>query len=138
MRLAPAPFAFAALASLTSAYTVNSLERNVIEICPLSFFADSTSSNRTVRFWQPTIGRFMRYASLPVEPLAIAWTHDASSLVASCTDGAIRVIDPQEVVVTKTITVGEDWLYAIEAAPDEYAVAVGDGKGRVQRVLLNR
>jgi WD40 repeat protein len=98
----------------------------------------SAGADRTVRFWQPTIGRFMRYASLPVEPLAIAWTHDATSLVASCTDGAIRVIDPQEVMVVETITVGEGWLYAVDAAPNEYAVAVGDGQGRVQRVLLGR
>ena len=33
----------------------------------------SASADGTVRFWQPTIGRMVRFVRLPSEPLSIAW-----------------------------------------------------------------
>ena len=33
----------------------------------------SASADRTIRIWQPTIGRLVRYVRLEAEPLSIAW-----------------------------------------------------------------
>ena len=37
----------------------------------------SAAADRTIRFWQPTIGRMVRYVRLDAEPLDIAWLDDA-------------------------------------------------------------
>jgi WD40 repeat protein len=97
----------------------------------------SAGADRTIRLWQPTIGRFMRYATLPAEPLSLVWTHEGSSLVASCIDGKLRVIDPEDVRVTKTISVGDGWIYALRSAPRENSVVTGDGHGNLLRIDLN-
>ena len=69
----------------------------------------STAGDRTIRFWQPTVGRMVRYVRLDAEPLDIAWLSDGSRIVASCVDGRIRVVDPDEVKVTKTIQSIDGW-----------------------------
>ncbi len=60
------------------------------------------SDDRTVRFWQPEIGRMMRFAKLPSIPRALAWSVSGDHLYAGCDDGKIRVVgfDTSDVVTT--------------------------------------
>jgi len=89
----------------------------------------SASADRTVRFWQPTIGRFVRYVLLPAEPLSIAWTPDGSRVVAGCIDGHLRVINADDVTVTADRHVIDGWAYEVAVAPNgEIAIAGADGK----------
>ena len=55
----------------------------------------SASADKTVRIWQPSIGRLVRFVRLPAEPLAIAWTSDGKRLAASCIDGKFAHHQPQ-------------------------------------------
>lgn len=79
----------------------------------------SASKDRSVRFWQPTIGRMVRFARLPATPLCIAWVQQGEMLVAGCSDGSARLIDPTTVNLVKTIEVSEGWLYAVDVDPTE-------------------
>ena len=40
----------------------------------------SASVDKTVRLWQPSIGRLVRFARLPVEPTSLAWSRDGERL----------------------------------------------------------
>jgi WD40 repeat protein len=51
------------------------------------------AEDRTVRFWQPTIGRLVRFTRLPSIPRSLVWSSDASRLYVGCNDGHVRVID---------------------------------------------
>jgi WD40 repeat protein len=55
----------------------------------------SCGDDRTVRFWQPTIGRMVRFVRLDAVPLCLAWRPDGRSVLAGCDDGSIVAIDPQ-------------------------------------------
>lgn len=59
----------------------------------------SIGEDHTVRLWQPTVGRMMRFVKLTSVPLAVCWTSDGRLLLASCKDGHIRTIDPDTVAV---------------------------------------
>jgi WD40 repeat protein len=96
----------------------------------------SASGDRTIRFWQPTIGRMVRYVRLDAEPLNIAWLSDGSGIVASCVDGRIRVIDPDEVKVTQDLPAIEGWAYAIAVHPKDHCIAVGGTNGQLRRIEL--
>jgi len=53
----------------------------------------STSTDRTVRFWQPTIGRMVRFKKLTCTPLAVEWLPGGEQVAVACDDGRLRVID---------------------------------------------
>ena len=96
----------------------------------------SAAGDRTIRFWQPTIGRMVRYVRLESEPLNIAWTSDGGRILAACLDGHVRVIDPDEVKVTQTIQAIDGWAYAIAIHSKDRSVAVGGTSGQIRRIEL--
>ena len=95
----------------------------------------SAAGDRTIRFWQPTIGRMVRYVRLDAEPLDIAWLRDGSRIVASCVDGRIRVVDPDEVKVTQTLHAIDGWAYAVTIHPTDGSILVGGINGQLSRVI---
>jgi WD40 repeat protein len=97
----------------------------------------SAASDRTIRLWQPTIGRMVCYVRLESEPLNIAWLNDGSRIVAACVDGRIRVIDPVEVKVTQDLPAIDGWAYAIAVHPSDGSVVVGGADGQIRRIALS-
>jgi WD40 repeat protein len=77
----------------------------------------SAAADRTVRFWQLTIQRLVRWAKLPVAPTAICWTNDGSHVLAACEDGRLLAVDPETVAVTELPGQLGGWAYAVVAAP---------------------
>ena len=63
----------------------------------------SASGDRTIRFWQPTIGRMVRF------------------------------VDPVEVKVTKVLPAIDGWAYAIAVNSIDSGVAVGGSNGQIQK-----
>jgi len=60
----------------------------------------TVGADRTVRFWQPTIGRLVRFARLPATPRACAWSADGAMLAVGADDGVVRLIDPLTAAAT--------------------------------------
>lgn len=96
----------------------------------------SAAADRTIRFWQPTIGRMVRYARLPAEPLSIAWLNERQ-IVAACNDGRLRVVDSLEVSVVKEREVINGWAYSVAVHPSDGSVAVGGTNGVVRRITFD-
>lgn len=97
----------------------------------------SASADGTIRFWQPSIGRMVRFTRLPSEPLCIAWVAAGTRLIAGCRDGKVRVVDPITVAITDTRELGDGWLFAIDADPaDDRRVIVGGSRGLVRMLTL--
>lgn len=98
----------------------------------------SASDDGTVRFWQPTIGRLVRFRKLPSPPLAIAWLPNGSRLLVSSVDGRVRAINPETSEMDGDWAGIDRWAYTLAAAPDgRSALVAGDG-GLVRRVQLDR
>ena len=95
----------------------------------------SAGADRTVRFWQPTIGRLVRFARLPVAPTAICWTPDGLHVLAAGEDGRLRAIDPVTVDVTEIVGTS-GWAYAVVASPDGQQAVLGGERGELRKVSL--
>ena len=54
----------------------------------------SASDDRTVRFWQSSIGRMVRFQRFKSIPRSIAWTPDGRTLIVGCDDGRVIQLDP--------------------------------------------
>jgi WD40 repeat protein len=53
----------------------------------------TVGEDRTVRLWQPGIGRLMRFGRLASPPRSVIWSADSTRLLVGCSDGMIRIID---------------------------------------------
>lgn len=95
----------------------------------------TASDDQTVRFWQPTIGRMVRFVRFPVAvPLDCCWS--GGLLAVACNDGRVRVIDPAAADVVHDLAVLDGWLYAIAAHPNGRELTAAGDHGRIRRVVI--
>jgi len=93
----------------------------------------SIGRDRTVRLWQPLRRRLVRFVRLPVEPLAVCWTHVPTVVAVACVDGHVRLIDTQLARVVADLPAIEGWAYCVAQHQDRSLVAAGEG-GQVVRL----
>jgi len=126
--------------------TIRSLENHTAPVRDLALrrgvrdgppMVASAGADRTVRFWQPTIGRLVRFARLPVAPTAICWTASGSHVLAACEDGRLRAVDPDTIAVTELPGQLEGWAHAVAMTPDGKAAILGGERGQLRRVPLD-
>ena len=95
----------------------------------------SVSDDRTVRLWQPTIGRMVRFAQLDSTPLAVDWLPDGTRVVVAAADGHVRWIDPDTVEVVRDVPAIAGWAYSLDVHPTDGSLVVGGREGQLQRLL---
>ena len=98
----------------------------------------SCAADKTVRFWQPTIGRMVRFVKLPTVPQVVRWLPDGSQLVVVGTDGKLRMISPDSAAITLEEKATAGWSYALAVHPSGQWAAVGGEHGEVVGVRLLR
>ncbi|HEY2786554.1 MAG TPA: hypothetical protein VGJ05_16430 [Fimbriiglobus sp.] len=91
----------------------------------------TASEDRTVRLWQPTLGRMVRFARLDAGPQAVAW--NSTAIVAACKDGRVRILDPDTMAVTETRDGIDGIAYCLAVAPDG-GILVGGQNGQLVRI----
>lgn len=97
----------------------------------------SCGADRTVRFWQPEIGRLVRFVRLPSAPNAICWLSSGSHILAACDDGRLRAIDPATIAVTELEQRLDGIAYAVAVLPDGSAAVLAGAGGQLRLVPLD-
>jgi WD40 repeat protein len=97
----------------------------------------SSASDRTIRFWQPTIGRMVRYVRLPSAALSIAWIGE-ETIVASCRDGKLRVINTFTLRIERELAAVAKLGYSLALHPTDGSVAVGGLNGEIRRIIVRQ
>jgi WD40 repeat protein len=97
----------------------------------------SAGQDKTVRFWQPSIGRLVRFAKVPSPPLCVRWLPSGEHVAVACTDGHIRVIDWQSLRIVFEKKVGDGWLTSLAVLPAGSHAVVGDERGELHAVSLD-
>ncbi len=123
-------------------HPIRNLDNHTGTVCDLAVrpgrhlipYLASASVDKTVRFWQPTIGRLVRFARLPVEPGSIAWSRDGQRLAVGCSDGKLRILNPDTVEIEQTLDGIEGWIFEVTASADGSFAVAGTG-GSVARVI---
>jgi WD40 repeat protein len=96
----------------------------------------SASDDRTVRFWQPTIGRMVRFARLPSPPRDVKWSPEGLNAIACCEDGHVYLIDPETVEVIGDVQALSGWAYTIAVHPTDGTIVVAGSDGVIQRIAF--
>jgi WD40 repeat protein len=89
--------------------------------------------DRTLRVWQPEIGRMMRIVRQHHGPiLALAFSLDGAEIFSAGTEGIIRRVDAGSDRILEEISAGSDWLYSVAVHPNGRLLASGDWAGNVR------
>ncbi len=86
----------------------------------------SCSEDKTVRLWQPTTGRLLRFARVPSVPQCVCWSIDGKTIWVGCRDGKLRAIDPETAQITRETECFEGWIYEIFAITADRLVVAGE------------
>ncbi|HEY2951150.1 MAG TPA: WD40 repeat domain-containing protein [Verrucomicrobiae bacterium] len=93
----------------------------------------SASDDRTVRIWQPEIGRMVRIIRQHRAPvLALAYALDGRSVFSAGKEGLIRRFDADSDTLLSDWPAQTDWIYALAISPDGSKIASGDWSGKIQ------
>jgi WD40 repeat protein len=93
----------------------------------------SIGEDHTVRLWQPTIGRMMRFAKLESAPQAVCWTRDGQFIAVACRDGKVQIVNPDTVQVNLELAAVQGPAYCI-AVDSNGMLLVGGGGGQLKRL----
>ena len=96
----------------------------------------SVSADHTVRLWQPTIGRMVRFAKLKATPLAVAWLPDASAVVVASDNGHVLLIDPDSARIMQDIPAIDGHAYSLAVHPHDGSALIGGSGEVLKRVVL--
>jgi WD40 repeat protein len=97
----------------------------------------SAGDDGTVRFWQPKIGRLVRFARLPSRPTALAWTADGAKILVTCRDGRLRVVYPETVAIVADYAAISGCPYCLSVSPDGKVVLVAGEHGQAIKIDLD-
>jgi len=105
--------------------------------------AASFGDDRTVRVWQPEIGRLVRFVRLSSKPLAAAWLSRSSIAVShggllavACLDGRVRLVAVDTVAVLAEKPVLDGPAYCIAVSESDWTLVVAGHRGMVKRMSL--
>ena len=90
------------------------------------------SEDKTVRLWQPAIGRLMRFTRLPSIPRALAWSAVGDRLFVGCNDGRVRVLDTDSMEVVQDLEGLEGRIHEIVVDSNGRSILIaGEGVRRI-------
>lgn len=93
----------------------------------------SGSDDKTVRIWQPGIGRMVRIVRKHEGAIfALAYTPSGAILFSAGADGVIRAIDADSDQIRFEFKASDDWIYALAVSPDGTSLASGDWAGNIK------
>lgn len=93
----------------------------------------SGADDRTVRIWQPGLGRMVRIVRKHSGAiLALAWAPDAASLFSAGTEGLLRRLDGASDQVLSEWRGHDDWVLALATSSEGSRLASGDASGQLK------
>lgn len=93
----------------------------------------SVSDDRTVRLWQPTIGRMVRFKRFSSPATAVVWTSDGRYVAVGCQDGSVNLVQPDRLNVQQIGPPSAAWINELVSTPDGRTIVSGDSSGQLKK-----
>jgi len=94
----------------------------------------SAADDRTVRFWQPTIGRMVRFKRLKSAATCVTWLDDGSNAVVGCRDGRVCFVDPVRLSLKQASVSHNGWISCVDSVPGSSDVIAAATDGTLRRI----
>lgn len=96
----------------------------------------SVSDDRTVRFWQPTIGRMVRFKRMAGPVTAVAWSHKGGSVFVGTKDQQLHRVDVQSLDSRRLAMPDDGWIYDIAVHPEGTGLVFGTSNGAIRKLVF--
>ena len=95
----------------------------------------SIGEDRTIRFWQPTIGRMMRFHRMVDDyPSALAWAPDGKTLIVGTRSGKVLWVDSGTASVLKASVAVNEAIFSVVVAGEGKHVLIGTARGDLRPI----
>lgn len=98
----------------------------------------SSGEDKTVRFWQPTIGRMVRFKRYRSPVNCVAFTSDGESVLAGCRDGVVRVTNVSTLDTEHLPKVCDGWINCVAVHPNGAEAIAGCSTGEIRKNSLRQ
>lgn len=109
---------------------INAMEMSPVLMEDQNRMVVSVGVDRTVRFWQPEIGRLVRFAKLDSIPTCIAWDAKGKYVFVGCDNGKAVVVDVLSVAVVGEKRLFDGPVYCVASNSDHSRFAFGGSGGQ--------
>jgi WD40 repeat protein len=93
------------------------------------------SEDRTVRIWQPSIGRLVRFAKLTSIPRALTWSTTGDRIYVGSNDGRLHEIDPDSMEIVHQFEALDGRIHDVAIDPTgQHLLVIGETGFRVHRL----
>lgn len=96
----------------------------------------SVSEDRTIRFWQPTIGRLVRFKRLPSAADCVAFSADGATAFCGARDGHVYAVEVDTLETRIIPSNAEGRINALAIHPDGTQAVLGDSNGQLATIDL--
>lgn len=96
----------------------------------------SGGADKTVRFWQPGIGRMVRFHRFAAPVSSAVFTSNGQRLVVGCRDGTVAILNADTLVSETLVAADDRWIHCLAVHPKERTVVIGDSEGQLRKVEL--
>jgi WD40 repeat protein len=97
--------------------------------------AVSIGDDRTVRFWQPTIGRMVRFKRLDAPVTTVAWSVDGGRVFAGTQDQRLISVEVQTLETTVLDVPPDGWIHCLAVHSSGSKLVIGTSNGTVRKVM---
>lgn len=98
----------------------------------------SASDDRTVRIWDPEIGRMIRFMRVDSAAKSLIWSEDSTRLLIGCADGTLRLIDTESLTPVLQIDGQCGHIHTLQWDESEGLAFVGGACGSRAVSVRNR
>lgn len=88
----------------------------------------SIGEDKTVRLWQPEIGRLIRFQRLPSVPVTGAWDGNSNTIVVGCENGTLYRLESDSLKILAAIETGVGRIQSVAIEPTARQVVVSGQK----------
>lgn len=89
----------------------------------------SIGEDKTVRLWQPEIGRLVRFQRLPSVPVAGAWDQNSNSVLVGCENGTLYRLESESLMIIAANETGVGLIQSIAIEPNSGQIVVAGQSG---------
>lgn len=91
----------------------------------------SVSDDSTVRFWQPAIGRMIRFARLDSKPTCVCWNRQRTHVAVGTQSGMVYFVSAASAKITDFIQT-DGWVDCLALDPTDQAIFIGGVSGLIR------
>ena len=85
--------------------------------------------DRTIRLWNPSVGRMIRFQKLPGQAACVGWTPDGKTILVGSSAGDLLILDSSDLQIRQSEAANVGAIHELAISPQPTTVLLGGDRG---------